>query len=435
MIIKQTRSILLLIGTLCLLVSGQRASAMLSKQVFTPAAPLFTKNFSFNPLKNGKGKLFKKNKPVKPNLEKPSTGKMNDSKIENINNSAVDGKKLQAELAELKKNCEYYKTRANNNQYRTNNKKQYSWWQSARRWMFKKCLSTTALFSAICASVWYSHQPDGKEIYNKVVNDPRAIAIKNAYNNTVNNSLIEELKVSLKDAIAKHDLKKLEEIIKQHQKNASLYSYINTRELAIQALNLDDKGNDFAEGLKLLLDEKIVTPVTIYTKLDNCPMVGDKTRALFETCKRHYNLYFYVKTAAALNVLLEYEKQLVRDIQVFNANKQNTRKMAPLSPTEGLNELRSTATKKSLWIQGGKTYLETPLDIYTKSGNQELIKAATGANAQGSKEVYERACKYLKITAPEKYGLSEINKGAIASARPEDQVKLEEIVTEQVKKE
>lgn len=292
--------------------------------------------------------------------------------------------KFEKERVSLKVELKKAQDSSNN---RKSSDKQYSWWKNTKRWMFKKFI----LASAIIGSIWATNTPTGRKIYDKLID---AKLLKNR----------------IIDAITTRSIDELKDIIEQYRDYKAadnLWQYIDVAEFAQLALTKNANGEDFTEGLELLLQEQIVKIA------DNGIIVTHtipNTTTTFKTCKKTCNLLRYVQSAAALKIIIKYGEKLKQEIADYNAKPEHKTKMAPFDIQELLNQvIRNPETG---------TY-ETAADIYEKNGNQELIKAAKDAGALTSKAVCEEVIKYLKsdINAIQKLTDSKITTAIIASHR------------------
>lgn len=297
-------------------------------------------------------------------------------KIEDTAKSAKKAvEKLKKESASLKADLE--KARASNNNRQSNNK-QHSWWENTKQWMFKKFI----LASTFVGSIWYSHTPTGQKIYDRAERYIPASILENR----------------LRSAISARNLPLLKKIITAYKKQKYLYLHLDSEKLAQLALTKDVNGEDFAKGLEILLQEKIVKLADNWTVVTNTIPNNSST---FKTCKITYNISRYVQSAEALAVIIAYEKKFKQEITDYNTKPENVVKIPQFEIQELFNQV----------ICNPETGMhETAADIYAKNGDQELIKAAKNAGALTSKEVHEEVAKYLKIPDLKKITVTQINR-------------------------
>ncbi len=238
------------------------------------------------------------------------------------------------------------------NQKNKEKQQQYSgWWDKAKWCMY------TGLLSAATAVItyWYSHTPEQLEKYDR---ETLAPALQRKIENTFANKDLDGLKQIFAD-----------------KRNQKLYEYLNREELAKKALE-----SDFIDGLKFLLEEKIVQIVDLGEMQTVKIKVAGKTLDPFNKFEIINNLYHYAQTTTTLKFLDDQIEQLNSKITAYNTTHKDWVQKVPVDKAVILNTLVLVPDQNG-------PHLKTALDFYTERNNSELIEAAKKLGAKTSAAV------------------------------------------------
>jgi hypothetical protein len=284
------------------------------------------------------------------------------------------------------------------------NKTQYGWWDTAKPWLFLGmgcvvgCIGTVV--TAITA-VWYKHTKRG---YEKM-----APHIERYKKNTLGvPTWFFQRKII--NALNARDLPTLKNLLADESKQ-NLFQDLDGEELAKCTLKRDAKGNDFIEGLSLLFQKGIVNLV------DPCIInpvhitLHDGRTTTFSKCNVIYNLFEYVESLAAFDLLIEQYNKLTKETAHYNvtASEKDWLKKPGLDIRELLNRPSNNN--------------QTVLDIFESFDEQknqwknQLIEKIKKMGAKPYKDVLASARKYLGICKHAALSHKEIINAMIAEDR------------------